>query len=229
MKDFKIICDTQAVAVDIVVFTVIENELKVLLIKRRVEPRDVYAIPGGFVLKDESLEAAAIRELQEETGVKDVYLEQLYTFGEPKRDPRGRVISVSYFALVNSELVSLKSGSDAKEASWFSVKNHPVLAFDHEKILKYARKRLVWKLEYTNVAYGLLSKSFSLTDLQKAYEAVLGTKLDKRNFRRKFLSTGLIKSTNAKESGAHRPATLYRFTSSKLEYIKNPFGQLLNK
>lgn len=225
----KIICDAHSVAVDVVVFAIIKNELNVLLIKRVVEPKDMWAIPGGFVKEDESLDDAAIRELKEETGVSNVYLEQLYTFGEPKRDPRGRVISVSYFALVNHEVLSLKSGSDAKEAKWFPINHNQKLAFDHDKILKYARKRLIWKLEYTNVAYGFLPTRFSLTDLQKVYEAVLGVKLDKRNFRRKFIATNLIKATKAKEGGAHRPATLYEFTLKNITYIKNPFGQFLNK
>ncbi len=224
----KIICDTLAVAVDVAIFTVIENDLKVLLVKRLLEPKG-WALPGGFVRKEEGLEDAAERELYEETGVKNVYLEQLYTFGDPKRDPRGRIISVSYFALVDAEKVFLKSGSDAKEVKWVSIKNIPKLAFDHNEILNYAKKRLIWKLEYTNVAYSLLPKYFSLTQLQRAYEAVLGTNLDKRNFRRKFLSTKLIRPTKIKEVGAHRPAVLYEFVSRKAEFIRNPFGKFLQK
>ena len=188
-KNKKIICDALSVAVDVAIFTVIKNELKVLLIKRKLEPKNIWAIPGGFVRKEESLEDAAERELKEETDVSDVYLEQLYTFGEPKRDPRGRIVSVSYFALISAEKVSPKSGSDAKEVKWFQIKKIPKLAFDHNRILKYAKKRLAWKLEYTNVVYSLLPRNFSLTQLQKVYEVVLGRKLDKRNIRRTFLST----------------------------------------
>lgn len=227
MAKDKIICDTQAVAVDVVIFTVIEGDLKVLLIQRIVRPKDIWAIPGGFVLKNEDLEEAAKRELFEETGVEDVYLEQLYTFGEPTRDPRGRVISVSYFALVDAEKVQLKSGSDAKDVAWFSINDIPDLAFDHNEILKYAKKRLIWKLEYTNVIYSLLPKFFTLTELQRAYEAIIARPLDKRNFRRKFLSTGLILPTGEKEGGAHRPAELYKFRKQEPQYISNPFGKLL--
>lgn len=227
MAKDKIICDTQAVAVDVVIFTVIEDDLKVLLIQRVIRPKDLWAIPGGFVLKNEDLESAAKRELFEETGVKNVYLEQLYTFGDPNRDPRGRVISVSYFALVDAEKVQLKFGSDAKDVGWFSFSDIPDLAFDHKEILKYAKQRLAWKMEYTNVVYSLLPKFFTLTDLQKAYEAILDIKLDKRNFRRKFLSTGLILPTGEKEVGAHRPAELYRFKRQEPQYISNPFGKLL--
>lgn len=229
MTNKNIICDSIAVAVDVVIFTVIENDLKVLLIERLVEPKGQWAIPGGFVLKNEDLEAAAKRELSEETGVKDVYLEQLFTFGEPKRDPRGRIISVSYFALVNAETVKIRSGSDAGKVDWFSFNKLPKLAFDHNEIIKYARKRLIWKVEYTNVVYSLLPSHFTLTQLQKAYETIIGHPLDKRNFRRKFLSTGLIKETTAKETGAHRPATLFEFTSRKPTFIRNPFGQFLSK
>jgi len=227
MKE-KIICDSHSVAVDIVIFTVINNSLKVLLIERLLDPKS-WALPGGFVLKNEDLEQAAKRELREEAGISDVYLEQLYTFGDPKRDSRGRVISVAYFALVNAEKVNLRSGSDAKQAKWFSLKELPKLAFDHQNILNYARKRLIWKLEYTNVVYNLLPRFFTLTQLQRAYEAVLGSGLDKRNFRRKFLSTGLIKSTESKEEGAHRPATLYAFVDRSPQFISNPFGQFLKK
>lgn len=229
MAKEEIICDTQAVAVDVVIFTVIEDQLKVLLIKRAIAPKDIWAIPGGFVHKTEGLDAAAERELFEETGVKGVYLEQLYTFGEPKRDPRGRVISVSYFALVDDKQVELKFGSDAKDVGWFAVDDLPELAFDHKAILTYARQRLTWKLEYTNVIYSLLPRFFTLTDLQNAYEAILGYDLDKRNFRRKFLNTGLIVATGEKEIGAHRPAELFKFKKQESQYISNPFGKFLKK
>src|SRR4030042_4622577 len=138
-----------SVTVDIVVFTIENDELKVLLVKRKLNPfKDKWAIPGGFVRIKESLEDAAKRELEEETGVKDVYLEQLYTFGDPERDPRGRVITVAYMALINSEKINLKATTDASEAKWFPVKKIPDLAFDHKKIFDYSLKRLRWKFEY---------------------------------------------------------------------------------
>lgn len=230
-KDKKIVCDSHSIATDIVIFTVIEGDLKVLLIERLVEPKNIWALPGGFVEKNEGLEEAAKRELYKETNVKinDVYMEQLYTFGDPKRDPRFRVVSVAYFALLDHRKVSAKAGSDAKNVKWFSVKKMPKLAFDHDKIIDYARKRLIWKIEYTNVVYSLLPSHFTLTKLQKYYESIIGKELDKRNFRRKFLKTGLIKATDVKEEGAHRPATMYKFVSKKPEIISNPFGKFLNK
>lgn len=179
------------IAVDIVVFSIVSQQFSVLLIKRAIPPfKNSWAIPGGFVKNIESLEDAALRELREETGVSKVYLEQLFTFGEPKRDPRGRIISVSYFALIpENKLKIIKASSDAKEAKWFSLFDLPKLAFDHKDILDYALKRLRWKMEYTNVVYSLLPKEFTLTDLQKIYQTVFNRKFDKRNFRKKNSST----------------------------------------
>ncbi len=204
-----------AVTVDMIVFTIKEDKLLVLLVKRKIEPfKDMWAIPGGFVKTKESLEDAAKRELEEETGVKDVYLEQLYTFGEPKRDPRGRVITVAYFALVNSEKIKLKADTDAAAAEWFMINKLPELAFDHDKILDYAIKRLRWKLEYTTVAFSLLPEKFTLSQLQKIYEIVFNQKFDKRNFRKKIKELGILKELNeTRMGGAHRPALLYSFRS----------------
>src|SRR3569833_3225569 len=141
------------VAVDIVLFTIEEGALKVLLVKRGISPfKDQLALPGGFVLADEGLDEAALRELREETGVADVYLEQLYSFGDPKRDPRGRIISIAYFALISAEH-KLKAGTDASDASWWPAQQTPPLAFDHAKILGYALERLRNKLEYTTVGF----------------------------------------------------------------------------
>ncbi len=200
-----------SVTVDIILFTVKDNELKALLVKRAIEPfKDMWAIPGGFILVDESLEDAARRELLEETNVKDVYLEQLYTFGDTKRDPRTRVITVAYFALVNAEKFELKASTDVKDVRWFSAYDPPQLAFDHKKILEYALKRLGWKLEYTTVAFSLLPEEFTLTELQKIYEIIFNKKLDKRNFRKKIKSLELVKETKQyKEDVAHRPPKLY--------------------
>lgn len=199
-----------SVTVDIVIFTIQDKELKVLLVRRGLEPfKGEWAIPGGFVRIEESLEEAAKRELAEETGVRDVYLEQLYTFGEPKRDPRGRVITVSYMALVNSENIGLKATTDVSEAKWFSINNLPQVAFDHEKILDYALKRLKWKFEYTTVAFSLLPKEFTISQLQNIYEIVFNKKFDKRNFVKKLLSLGILKEEGIKREVSHRPPMLY--------------------
>jgi 8-oxo-dGTP diphosphatase len=199
------------VTVDIVLFTIREGLLHVLLIKRLIKPfENRYAIPGGFVLESESLDAAAKRELREETNVSDVYLEQLYTFGEPKRDPRGRVITVAYYALVPNTQ-TLRAGTDAKEAGWFPLTDVPPLAFDHATILEYARQRLRNKLDYTNVGFELLPEKFTLSDLQSVHEAILGEPLDKRNFRRKLAERGLVKPLKEWRDTGRRPAQLYRF------------------
>jgi len=202
-----------AVTVDLVIFTIAGNDLKVLLIRRGGEPfKNCWALPGGFVEIDESLEKAAARELKEEVGVTKVYLEQLYTFGDPKRDPRGRVISVSYFALVDAESQRIRAASDAAEAEWHSVFKPPKLAFDHKKILDYAVWRLRNKIEWTTVGYELLPKKFTLSELQRVYEIILQKPVDKRNFRKKILAQGQIRELNETRSdGAHRPAKLYSF------------------
>lgn len=209
-------------AVDILIFTIIDNRLNILLIKRKYQPfKGRWAIPGGFIQKNESLEKAAKRELKEETNVSNVYLEQLYSFGQPKRDPRDRVISVAYFALVPFEKVEqIKPTTDAAKAKWFPIKKLPELAFDHDKIIKYAQKRLKWKMEYTNVIYSLLPEEFTLTDMRKIYEIVFDKQFDKRNFRKKILSLGLIKLTGKKViRGVHRPAGTYQFLKRKLSIV----------
>ena len=202
-----------SVTVDLVIFTIADNDLKVLLIRRGGEPfKGRWALPGGFVEIGESLEKAAARELKEEAGVTNVYLEQLYTFGEPKRDPRGRVISVSYFALVDADQQRIRAASDATEAEWHSVFNSPKLAFDHKQILDYAVWRLRNKIEWTTVGYELLPKKFTLSELQRVYEIILQRPVDKRNFRKKILAQGQIRELNETRSdGAHRPAKLYSF------------------
>ena len=200
-----------SVTVDVVMMSLRRRDLQVLLIKRRSWPYEgMWAIPGGFVNIDESLETAAKRELQEETGVQDVYLEQLYTFGDPGRDPRTRVITVVYFALLDSERLQVKAAEDAADVGWFSVYDLPSLAFDHEKILHYSLERLRGKLDYTT--FSLLPDQFTLRELQRVYEIILHKRLDKRNFRKKILSTGILEDTGAKKmEGTHRPARLYRF------------------
>ncbi|HLF53730.1 MAG TPA: NUDIX domain-containing protein [Candidatus Nanoarchaeia archaeon] len=210
-----------SVTVDIVIFTIQNNDLKVLLVKRDVEPfKDKWAIPGGFVRMDESLEDAAKRELQEETGVKNVYLEQLYTFGDPKRDPRGRVITVSYIALVNSENIKLEATTDVSEAQWFSVKKLPSVAFDHSKILDYALKRLRWKFEYTTVGFSLLPKEFTISGIQNIYEIVFNKKFDKRNFAKKLLAIDILDEKRIKKDVSHRPPMLYSLKKTIGEIIE---------
>jgi 8-oxo-dGTP diphosphatase len=210
-----------SVTVDMVIYTIHENDLKVLLVKRGIEPfKDKWALPGGFVRIEESLEDAAKRELQEETGVKDVYLEQLYSFGEPKRDPRGRVITISYIALVNSENVTLKSTTDVSKVQWFSIKKIPSLAFDHKKILEYSLKRLKWKFEYTTVAFSMLPKKFTLSQMQKIYEIVFNKKFDKRNFAKKVLSLDILNGEEIKKNVSYRPPMLYSLKKDIGEIIE---------
>jgi 8-oxo-dGTP diphosphatase len=203
--------DRPSVTVDVVVFTLHKDELQVLLIRRGDPPfKDSWAIPGGFVESGESLEEAAARELHEETGLSLPYLEQLYTFGDPGRDPRGWVISIVYFSLVPAEEAHLRAGDDATEAAWQPAYALPKLAFDHAKILDSALTRLRYKLEYSAVGFQLLPDVFTLTELQSAYEIVLDEKLDKRNFRRKILQAGILVDTNQTRTGEGRPAKLYR-------------------
>ena len=202
------------IAVDVVLFTIQERTLKVLLITRGRPPyRGAWALPGGIVRPEESVDAAALRELQEETNIGNIYLEQLYTFGEPARDPRGRIITVAYYALVNWQQVELKARQRVSEASWFPVRRLPVLAFDHRRIVDAALERLRNKINYTTVGFQLLPREFTLTELQESYEVILGRRLDKRNFRRKMLQLGILKGTRGfTTKGRQRPARLYTFT-----------------
>ncbi len=202
-----------SVTVDVIMMSLRQRDLQVLLVKRRLPPYEsMWAIPGGFINMDESLETAAKRELLEETNVHDVYLEQLYTFGDPGRDPRTRVVTVVYFALLDSERLQVRAADDAVDVGWFSVYALPPLAFDHETILNYALNRLRGKLDYTRIAFNLLPEQFTLRELQRVYEIILNRDLDKRNFRKKILSTGILEDTGVKKmEGTHRPARLYRF------------------
>lgn len=202
-----------AVTVDAVVFGLDETDLKVLLIQRDLAPFDgQWAIPGGFVNIDEDLEAAARRELEEETGLKPLYLEQLYTFGAPKRDPRERVISVAHYALVKLTDHAVRAASDARNVAWFPVADLPELAFDHEEILEIALKRLQAKIRYEPIGFELLPEKFPLSELQRLYETVAEQALDKRNFRKKILGMGLLQDTHEiQQDVAHRAARLYRF------------------
>lgn len=214
--------DRPSVTVDVVIFSLVGEELRVLLVKRKNQPfADTWAFPGGFVRIAESLETAAARELEEETGVANVYMEQLYTFGDPDRDPRTRVITVAYFALVPHNAIRHRPGEEASETGWFALGNLPELAFDHAKILDYALTRLRYKLEYTSVGFRLLPDVFTLSELQRAYEIILGEELDKRNFRRKILSAEILEETGKQKKEAEgRPAMLYRYRDDAVAEVK---------
>jgi len=212
------------VAVDAIVFGYSKNDgVSVLLIKRKYAPyKDSWAIPGGFVLEHESLEEAVKRELLEETGIKVSYLEQLYTFGDPKRDPRQRIVSIAYFALVkSSQFQQLKASTDAEEAQWFSIGKLPQLAFDHKKILQTAIERVRAKIRYQPIGFELLDKKFPFADLEKLYAALLDRSIDRRNFTKKILSLDLLEDTGelAALSGAGRPSKIYQFNKKRYQQL----------
>ncbi len=212
-----------AITTDIAVFAIIGEILKLLLIKRGQDPyRDTWALPGGFLEPDEELHQCAQRELQEETGLEAIYLEQLYTFGAPERDPRERVVSVAYFALMPTADNTPQAASDAAAARWYSMDNLPTMAFDHNVIADMAHKRLLSKLNYSSIAFQFLPETFTLSELQKVYEIVRNEKLDKRNFRKQITHMGLIKETgDQRRDGNHRPARLYRATCrNQIQFIR---------
>jgi ADP-ribose pyrophosphatase YjhB (NUDIX family) len=206
-----------ALTVDCVVFGVDDDDLRVLLIQRGLPPFEgKWALPGGFVRIDEPLEEAARRELEEETGLGKVFLEQLYTFGAVARDPRERVVSVAFYALVNLRDHHVHAATDARDAAWFGVSDVPRLAFDHADILQTALTRLRGKLRYQPIGFELLPKKFTLSQLQHLYELVLERELDKRNFRKRVLAMDLLVETDELERDvAHRAARLYRFDERK--------------
>jgi 8-oxo-dGTP diphosphatase len=208
-----------AVTVDCVVFglDLSAADLKILLIQRSGEPfANHWALPGGFVDMDETLDAAAKRELQEETGLSRLYLEQLYTFGDPGRDPRDRVITVAYYALVKLTDFNPRAASDAKDVAWFAVSDLPPLAFDHDQVIETALTRLKGKVRYQPIGFELLPTKFTLSQLQRLYETVLERTLDKRNFRKKILGMGLlVELTEIQKDVAHRAARLYRFDEDR--------------
>jgi 8-oxo-dGTP diphosphatase len=211
-----------ALAVDCVVFGLDEDELRLLLVERNLEPfAERWALPGGFVRLEETLEEAARRELEEETGITRLYLEQLYTFSAIHRDPRERVVTVAYYALVKLSDHQVQAATDARSAAWFSVSDLPALAFDHADIVQTANTRLKGKVRYEPIGFELLPRKFTLSQLQRLYEVILERELDKRNFRKKILGMDLLIELDEVQSGvAHRAARLYSFDEKKYERLK---------
>jgi 8-oxo-dGTP diphosphatase len=207
-----------SLTVDLVVLGYQDNELFVLLIRRLLEPfKDLWALPGGFVLGDETLAQAAKRELEEETGVSEIHLEQLHTFDEPGRDPRGRVITVAHLALVKPSLHLLKPSGDATEAKWFKLHELPVLAFDHRAILKAGIERIKNKIRHEPLAFELLPKEFTLTHLQELLELILEEKLDKRNFRKKVIDLNLLEEIEFEVKTPYRRPQYYEFRKDEFK------------
>jgi len=205
-----------SVTVDVVLLTIRDGALEALVIKRANPPyKGRWALPGGFIALDESLDEAARRKLDEEAGVRGIFLEQLYTFGEPRRDPRTRVISVAYYALASADRVrTAVPTAEAADARFLQIPGEldgTHFAFDHKKILEVALERIRGKLEYAPIAFQLLPATFTLTELQQVYQVVLGHALDKRNFRVRMLESGQIEDAKEVRRGSHRPAKLYRF------------------
>lgn len=223
-RNKQAIASTQ-VTTDVVTFVIDGGKLKVLLVKRTQEPyKGSWSLPGGFLWANETTHEAAMRLLKSKAGVADVYLEQLYTFDATKRDPRGKVISVSYLALVPFELLKVEKSDETQEPTLFSIDELPQLAFDHKDIIEYAYTRLKAKLQYTNVAYSLLPEAFTFYQLQLVYENIMSATLDRRNFRKKYMSLGLLKPTGKRKSGGqHRPAELYSFIKKEPVEIQRWF------
>ena len=216
-----------ALTVDCVVFGLDENELQVLLIRRGLEPfAGTWALPGGFVHLDETLEDAARRELEEETGLRKLFLEQLYTFGEIERDPRERVVTVAYYALVKLSEHKVRAATDAADAAWFGISDLPTLAFDHARIAEVALERLRGKVRYQPIGFELLPRKFTLTQLQRMYEVILERSLDKRNFRKKILGMDLlVELDEVQKDVAHRAARLYKFDDRRYrKLVKQGFS-----
>lgn len=209
-----------SVAVHVVIFTLREGDLQALLVHDPQLPPEKWAIPGGPLQPGELLRAAAVRTLWEQTGLADVFLEQLYTFDAPACLPETRMITVTYLAVVPAAKMSFPAADDRGRGGWWSLYALPPLAAGHAEILRYALTRLRYKLEYTAVGFELLPQEFTLTELQAAYEIVLGERLDKRNFRRKILSAGVIEPSGRYRMGEGRPARLYRYRADAVAEVK---------
>jgi len=217
------------VTVDIVLFTIMQEDLKVLLVQRRKDPyQGFWSLPGGFVRLHTSLETAALQKLKEKTNVENIYLEQLYTFDDPERDPRGHVITVAYYALVASEQFTLKPSESVSEVRWHSIYDLPELAFDHQPILEYALQRLRNKLGYTTVGSQLLPEKFTLPELCRIYEVILARPIDKRNFRKKIAFLDILEDTQeTTQKFSKKPARLYRFKHSDIVELPNNSKQAI--
>jgi len=212
-----------ALMTNVAIFTIREKRLKSLLVRREGEPfLGQWALPGGFVDMSENLRQCAEYALAEETGVSGVYLEQLYTFGDPNRDPRERIITVAYYALIPSDQIQLRAAPDAAAVGWYAMNKLPTLAFDHEKILNKAKQRLAAKLDYSTLAFQFMPKVFTLSELQEVYEIILEEELDKRNFRKWVLALESIEETGeVRRDGRHRPAKLYSMKNpNQVDIIK---------
>jgi len=212
-----------AVTTDVVLFTIRDAGLQLLLVRRGNPPfKDSWALPGGFLDIDEDLDRCAARELEEETGVSDLYLEQLCTFGAVARDPRERVVSVAYFALAPVERLCIRAGDDAADARWFALNELPELAFDHAEIIRIAQQRLISKLDYSTIAFQLVPETFTLGELQRVYEILVDAEIDKRNFRKWALALQQIEETGElRRRGNHRPARVYRMIGhDRVAYLK---------
>ncbi len=210
-------------AVDAIVFGYDQGELYCVLIKQKFGAyKNMWSIPGGFVLDNESLSEAVKRELKEETSLEVDYLEQLYTFGDDvNRDSRFRVVSVAYFSLVNSESLKVAADTDAEEAKWFKVKELPELAFDHAKIINVALARLKEKIQYQPIGFNLLKKEFPFSDLENVYKAIIEQDIDRRNFRKKILSFGILDETDKfSDKKGGRPAKLFKFNANKYKALE---------
>jgi len=212
-----------AVTTDIVIFTIRQEQLSLLLVNRGGAPKQTqWALPGGYLGEFENLRQCASRELEDQTGVKNVYLEQLYTFGDIEDESRQRMISVAYYTLIPCELIQLRAKTEGYSVNWFDMNSLPSLSIEHEKIVKKARQRLVSKLEYSTIAFQFMQPEFTLGELQKVYESILQETMDKRNFRKRILSLNCIEETGkVQRNGRHRPAKLYRLIDpNKVEIIK---------
>ena len=212
-----------AITADVVILTIRNKQLQVLLIERKSAPfQGKWALPGGFLDLNETLRQCASRELQEETGVSGVFLEQLYTFGSPERDPRERVVSGAYYALIPSDRLHLRAATDAAAVGWYAMDNLPELGFDHGKIIAVAQQRLIAKLDYSTIAFQFMPGEFTLSELQSVYEIILNAELDKRNFRKWVLALEQIEETGKeRKDGAYRPAKLYRLINpDRVDIIK---------
>lgn len=210
-------------SIDCVVFGFENNRLEVLLVKRKINPeKGSWALPGGFVLKTETLDQAAVRILEETSNVKNIYLEQVHTFSKIDRFPLRRVISVAYFALINPEKHYLKPGTETTDVNWFNINDSLNLPFDHQEILVKSLNLLRQKVRYKPIGFELLPEKFSLTQLQNLYECILGENLDKRNFRKRIMALKMLTQLNDFQKGvSHRAARLYRFNSKAYNDLKN--------